>query len=162
MSLFSSDGQTLFVGQPSPVFASARRAASQSIASGSPVQVQLDTSIAAIGHSTAAPVVSTSAYSITATVAGYYRLSASALFTAPASPSVGAYANVTIRVAGTPTVQATAPLVGSSYALPVAYGVAYLAAGTAVTLYVTQTSGSSIATNTSIENAPTLTVELMR
>ena len=36
VSLFSLDGQTLFVGQPSPVLASMYRSAAQNIASGGP------------------------------------------------------------------------------------------------------------------------------
>lgn len=160
MSLFSSDGQTLFVGQPSPVLASMYRSAAQNIASGGPVQIQFDTSQYQVGHSTAAPAVSTSAYSITPQISGYYRITASASLLCTAAPA-NAFVAVLIRVAGTNVGQSVNPCSVNQYVGPCCSLVAYVGSGQPITSYIDQASGAVLATMTDVANRPKLFVELL-
>jgi len=161
VSLFSSDGQTLFVGQPSPVLASMYRSAAQNIASGGPVQIQFDTSQYQVGHSTAVPAASTSSYSVTPQVSGYYRITASATLLCTAAPA-SAYVTVLVRVAGSPVGQAVNPCVVNQFVGPCCSLVAYVASGQSITAYIDQLSGAVLTTMTDVANRPKLFVELLR
>ena len=160
MSLFSSDGQTLFVGQPSPVIASMYRSAAQNIGSGGPVQIQFDTSQYQVGHSTAVPAASTSSYSVTPQVSGYYRITASASLLCTAAPA-NAFVAVLIRVAGSTVGQSLNPCGVNQYVGPCCSLVAYVGSGQAITAYIDQASGAVLTTMTDVANRPKLFVELL-
>lgn len=162
MSLLSADGKTLFIGRPSPVVASVYRAAAQAIASGAVTQVQIDTSGFAVGHSTNAPVVSLSAYKITAATAGYYRVNASAVLVSPAAPAAGSFFVLSIRLNGTEIRSSISALVANAYHGNAIETVTYMAAGDSVDMSIYQASGSSINTRTAANERAQIQVELLR
>ena len=163
MSLFSSDGQTLFVGQPSPVIACASRAAAQSIANASPTVVQFDTQEFAFGHSTNVPVVSTSSYRVTVPTAGYYRLSASGGIDLVGG-GVAGEALLSILVNGSAVATNRHAITSSLGASDSSYiaRIVSLSASDYVQLLIYQSTGGARNTNTEADYRPRLIVELMR
>lgn len=162
MSLWSADGATLFVGDPSPVFASARRAAAQSIASGVSVAVDLDTSDFAIGHSTSVPTVNLTSNTIVPSVSGYYRISARGGIDTAGGGKVGETL-IGIRVAASSIAETRGSITATAgvYSSFVS-AIAYVTAGSAIDFVMYQATGGSLNTATSAQYQPCIQVELMR